>query len=54
VFEKCRLIDNNLLNILINTQWCISQMQQNIIMFISVVGQYVEILTESSSGPSKI
>ena len=28
--------------------------QQNFIMFIAVLGQYVSILIESSSGPSKI
>jgi len=30
------------------------QTQQNFIMFIIVLGQHVSILTESSSGPSKI
>ena len=30
---------------------CISQTQQNFIMFIIVLGQHVSILTESSSGP---
>jgi len=34
-------------------QWCISQTQQNFIMFIIVLGQHVSILIESSSGPSK-
>ena len=38
----------------INMQWCISQTQQPFIMFIIVLGQHVSILTESSSGPSKI
>jgi len=38
----------------INIQRCISQTQQNFIMFIIVLGQHVSILTESSSGPSKI
>jgi len=38
----------------INKQWCISQTQQNFIMFINVLGQHVSILIESSSGPSKI
>jgi len=37
----------------INIQWCVSQTQQNFITFIIVLGQYVSILTESSSGPSK-
>ena len=36
----------------INIQWCISQTQQNFIMFIIVLGQHVSILIESSSGPS--
>ena len=40
-------------NTYINTQWFISQTQQNIIMFITVLGQHVSTLTESSSGPSK-
>ena len=35
-------------------QWCISQTQQNFIVFIIVLGQHVSILIESSSGPSKI
>jgi len=30
------------------------QTQQNIIMFIIVLGQHVSILIESSSGPSKM
>jgi len=38
----------------INIQWCISQTQQNFIMFIIVLGQHISILIESSSGPSKI
>ena len=38
----------------INIQWCISQTQQNVIRFITVLGQHVSILIESSSGPSKI
>jgi len=38
----------------INIQCCISQTQQNFIMFITVLGQHVSILKESSSGPSKI
>jgi len=42
------------LNTYINIQWCISQTQRNFIMFISVLGQRVSILIESSSGPSKI
>jgi len=37
----------------INIQWCISQTQQNFIMFIIVLGQHVSILIESSSDPSK-
>ena len=37
----------------INIQWCISQTQKKIIMFIIVLGQHVSILVESSSGPSK-
>ena len=37
----------------INMQWCVSQTQQNFIMFIIVLGQQVSFLTESSSGPSK-
>ena len=32
-------------------QWCVSQTQQNIIMFIIVLGQHVSNLTESSSDP---
>jgi len=35
-----------------NIQWCISQTQQNFIVFIIVLGQYVSILIELSSGPS--
>ena len=42
-----------LTSININTQWCVSQTQQNFIMFIIVLGQHVSILIESSSGPSK-
>jgi len=38
----------------INIQWCISQTQQNFIMFIIVLGQRVSIFIESSSDPSKI
>jgi hypothetical protein len=38
----------------INTQCCISQTKQNIIMFIIVLGQHVSILIESSSGPSEM
>jgi len=37
----------------INIQSCISQTQQNFIMFIIVLGQRVSILIESSLGPSK-
>ena len=37
----------------INIQWCVSQTQQNFIMFSIVLGQHVSILIESSSGPSK-
>jgi len=37
----------------INIQWCISQTQQNFIVFIIVLGQHVSILIESASGPSK-
>ena len=40
-------------NAYINIQWCISQIQQNFIMFIIVLGQHVSILIESSSGPFK-
>ena len=36
-----------------NIQWCVSQTQQNFIMFIIVLAQHVSILIESSSGPSK-
>jgi len=35
-----------------NIQWCVSQTQQNFIMFIIVLGQHVSILIESSSDPS--
>jgi len=35
----------------LNIQQCISQTQQNFIIFIIVLGQHVSILTESSSGP---
>ena len=38
----------------INIQRCISQTQQNFIMFIIVLGQHVSILIEPSSGPSTI
>jgi len=41
-------------NTYINIQQCISQTQQNFIMFIIVLRQHVSILIESSSGPSKI
>ena len=37
----------------INIQWFVSQTQQNLIMFIIVLGQNVSILIESSSGLSK-
>jgi len=37
----------------INIQWSIIQTEQNIILFIIVLGQHVSILIESSSGPSK-
>jgi len=37
----------------INIQWCVSQTQQNFIMFIVALGQHVSILIESSSGLSK-
>ena len=40
-------------NTYINIQWCISQTQQNFIMFIIVLGQHVSIFIESSSGLSK-
>jgi len=40
-------------NTYINIQWCISQTQQNFIMFIIVLGWHVSIPIESSSGPSK-
>ena len=43
-----------LFNTYINIQRCISQTRQNFIMFITVLGQHVSILIESSSGPSKI
>jgi hypothetical protein len=33
-------------NTYINIQWCVSQTQQNFIMFIIVLGQRVSILTE--------
>ena len=37
-------------NTYINIQWCISQTQQNFIMFIIVLGQHISIPIESSSG----
>ena len=37
----------------INIQWCIGQTRHNF-MFVSVLGQHVSILIESSSGLSKI
>jgi len=40
-------------NTYISIQRCVSQKQQNLIMFIIVLGQYVSILIESSSGTSK-
>ena len=40
-------------NTYINIQCCISETQQNFIVFIIVLGQHVSILTELSSGPSK-
>jgi len=36
-------------NTCINRQWCISQTQQNFIMFITVLGQHVSTLIESVS-----
>ena len=36
-----------------NIQWCFSQTEQHFIMFITVLGQHVSILIESSSAPSK-
>ena len=36
----------------IDTQWCVSQTQQNFIMFIIVLGQHVSTLIESFSGTS--
>ena len=36
-------------NTYINIQWCISQTQQNFIVFVIVLGQHVSILIESSS-----
>ena len=50
IFNVCH---PEVFNTYINVQWCISQTQQNFIMFIIVLGQHVSIL-ESSSGPSKI
>ena len=38
----------------VNIKRCISQTQQNFIMFIIVLGRHVSILVESSSGTSKI
>jgi len=40
--------------IYINIQRCISQKQENFIMFIIVLGQHVSIRIESSAGSSKI
>ena len=37
----------------INIQRCVSQTQQNVIMFIIVLGKHISILIESSSDPSK-
>jgi len=37
----------------INIQRYVSQIQHNFFMFITVLGQHVSILIESSSGPSK-
>jgi len=50
-FNVCHL---EVFNTCINIQCCISQTQQNFIMFIIVLGQRVLILIESSSGLSKI
>ena len=50
VFNVCH---PEVFNTSINIQWCVSQTQQNFIMFIIVLGQHVSILIESSSGPSK-
>jgi len=41
-------------NTYINIQRCVSQTQQDFIVFIIVLGQHVSILIELSSGPSKI
>ena len=40
-------------NTYINIQRCISQTQQNFIVFVTVLRQHVSIHIESSSGPSK-
>jgi len=49
VFNVCH---PEVFNTYINIQWCISQTQQNFIMFIIVLGQQnVSSLMESSSGP---
>ena len=54
VFDFRPFISQKTYLLYIHTQWCISQTQQNFIMFIIVLGQHVSILIESSSGPSKI
>ena len=41
-------------NTYINIKGCISQTQQNFIVFVIVLVQHVSILIESSSVPSKI
>ena len=51
--EVCRH-DKTEQNAYIDIQRCVSQTQQNFIMFIIVLGQHVSILIESFSGLSKI
>ena len=48
-----KIIENQQANTYINIQRCISQTQQNFIIFIIVLGQQVSILIESSSGHTK-
>ena len=50
--SKFNVFHPEMFNTYINIQWCISQTQQNFIMFIIVLGRHVSILIESSSDPS--
>ena len=52
-YLKFNVCHPEVFNTYINIQWCISQTQQNFIVFIIVLGQHVSVLIESPSGPAK-